>query len=674
MRYFIRLTTACVVLFSVSIATFAQSKGFDMSRMDTSAEACNDFYQYANGTWLKTTKIPAEYPSWGSFTIVYENNQNVLKQVVENAAKTTNAPKGSDAQLVGDYYSSCMNEAAIEKAGIAPIKPYLAEVDKIKTVKDFERELANFHNRGFGGVFNFSIGTDDKNSSANIANASQSGIGLPNRDYWFKTDAKSEEIRQKYSEFMTNTFKLAGDAPEIAVAHTKTVMAIQKRFASVAKPPVELRDSEANYNKKSLAELAQLTPDFSWTDYFANRGIPNVKEVNVGQPKFFEEVGKMMKDVPVSDWKTYLRWIVIRSSASNLPKAFRDEEFNFFSKYLFGVKEQQARWKICTAEVDQVIGESLGQEFVKTSFSPEAKKRMNELIDNLFAAYKERLQKLDWMSDATKQKALEKLAAYTRKIGYPDKLKGYKGLEISRDSYFQASLKASEFLIRRNLGKSGKPVDKSEWGMTPPTVNAYNNSQFNEIVFPAGILQPPFFNAAADDAINYGGIGAVIGHEITHGFDDEGSKYDALGNLKTWWTEADRKAFDERTACVVNQFSKYKVGGDIFMNGKLTLGENIADLGGLTMAYAAFEKSMQGKPKPANIDNFTPEQRFFLGWAQAWAEVSTPEGEAYQAQNDPHSIARFRVNGPMSNMPEFAKAFGCRKNDNMVRTDICNIW
>ena len=382
----------------------------------------------------------------------------------------------------------------------------------------------------------------------------------------------------------------------------------------------------------------------------------------------------MMTDVSLADWKTYLRWVVIRGSANRLPKVFRDEAFSFSGKYLFGVQQQQPRAKICTAEVDGVLGESLGQEFVKKAFSPAAKKRMNELIDNLFVAYRERIQKLDWMSDVTKKKALEKLNAYTRKIGYPDKLDGYKGLVVSRDSYFENSLKAGEFGIKKNLAKATKPVDRTEWGMTPPTVNAYNNPQFNEIVFPAGILQPPFFSAAADDAINYGGIGAVIGHEITHGFDDEGSKYDAQGNLKSWWTDADRKTFDERTSCVVDQFSKFKVGGDVFMNGKLTLGENTADLGGLTMAYLAFENSLKGKPHPKNIDGLTAEQRFFLGWAQAWAEVSNPQGEAFQAQNDPHAIARFRVNGPMSNMPQFAKAFGCKDKSNMVRADICKIW
>ncbi len=674
MRSFVKFATALVALASISTASLAQSKGFDVSRMDDSINACDDFYQYANGTWIKNTKIPAEYPSWGSFTIVYENNQKVLKQVVENASKQSNAVKGSDAQLVGDYYASCMNEAAIEKAGTTPIQPVLAEVGKIKSSKDLLREIAAFHNRGFGGFFRFGIGADDKNSNVNLANAMQGGVGLPNRDYWFKDDAKSVETRQKYLDFVTNMFKLAGDSPEKAAAEAGAVTTIQKRFASAAKAPVELRDSEANYNKKSLAELAKLTPNFSWTDYLAARGISSVKEINVGQPKYFAEMSRMLTEVPLDEWKTYLRWVTISNSSAHLPKAFRDEAFNFSAKYLFGVQEQPARWKTCTAEVDAAIGESLGQEFVKTSFSPAAKTRMNELIDNLFAAYKERIQKLDWMSDATKQKALEKLAAYTRKIGYPDKLKGYKGLNVSRDSYFQNSLQANQFEIKRNLRKASEPVDKTEWGMTPPTVNAYNNSQFNEIVFPAGILQPPFFDPTAVDALNYGGIGAVIGHEITHGFDDEGSKYDAEGNLKSWWTDADRKTFDERTACVVNQFGKYKVGGDVFMNGKLTLGENTADLGGLTMAFAAFEKSMQGKPKPEGVGGFTPEQLFFLGWAQAWAEVSTTQGEAYQAQNDPHAVARFRVNGPLSNMPEFAQAFKCKRKDNMLRTDICNIW
>jgi putative endopeptidase len=673
MRSILRFLSAVAVLSAVSMTAFAQNKGYDTSRMDTQSDACTDFYQYANGSWLKNTVIPPEYPSWGSFTIVYENNQKILHDVAENAAKTK-APKGSDTQLVGDYYSACMNVEAIEKLGTKPIQPYFAQIAKIKNTNDLQAQLAVFHNKGLGGIFGFYIGTDDKNSNSNIANAGQGGIGLPNRDYWYKDDAKSVEIRQKYTEFMTNLFKLAGDSPEVAAANTKVVAAIQKRFASAAKAPVDLRDSEANYNKMSLEELNKLTPNFSWTNYLKNRGVPSVQAVNIGQPKFFEEVGKMMNDVSINDWKTYLRWVVIRSSASNLPKAFRDEEFNFFSKYLFGQQEQQTRWKTCTAEVDAVVGESLGQEFVKKTFPIAAKMRMNELIDNLFAAYKERIVTLDWMSDATKKRALEKLAAYTRKIGYPDKLEGYKGLKLKRDAYFQNGMAAAEFGTKRNLAKATKPVDRSEWGMTPPTVNAYNNPQFNEIVFPAGILQPPFFGADSDEALNYGGIGAVIGHEITHGFDDEGAKYDAQGNLKTWWTDDDLKTFGQKGNCVVEQFNKYKVGGDVFMNGKLTLGENIADLGGLTMAFIAFENSLKGKPKTVGTDGFTPEQRFFLGWAQAWADKSSPQAEAYQAQNDPHAIARFRVNGPMANMPQFAEAFKCKQNQPMVRSDLCKIW
>ena len=674
MTSFSKLMATVLMIFSFVLASMAQSSGFDVSRMDRTTDACVDFYQFANGSWLRSTKIPAEYPSWNSFTIVYENNQNILKKVVEDAAKTANAPKGSDTQLVGDYYSSCMDEAAIEKAGISPLAPYLAKIAKLETRTDLQRELAELHNLGFGGLFRFYIGPDDKNSSVYLASAYQGGFGLPTRDYWFKDDAKSVETRAKYKEFVTKVFELAGDDAKAAAENMETVTAIQKRFAGAARSPVELRDSEKNYNKRSLADLAKLTPNFSWNNYLKARGVQKAEEVNIGQPEYFQELNKMLVEVPVAQWKTYLRWVVISGSTGSLTKAFRDASFDFYGKYLSGQQEQQARWKTCTQDVDSSIGESLGQEFVKATFSPQAKARMNELIDNLFAAYKERIQKLDWMSEATKKRALEKLAAFSRKIGYPDKLKGYKGLDISRAGFFENSMNAARFEIKRNMAKSGKPVDRTEWGMTPPTVNAYNDSTLNEIVFPAGILQPPFYSANADDALNYGGIGAVIGHEITHGFDDEGSKYDAQGNLKSWWTDADRKAFDARNECVVKQFDGYKTADGTPLNGKLTLGENSADLGGLTMAFLAMENSMKGKPRPANIDGFTLEQRFFLGWAQGWAEVATPQVEATQAQTDPHAIARFRVNGPLSNMPEFAAAFSCKKDNPMVRKDVCMIW
>jgi putative endopeptidase len=668
----IRFLSAFVLLLSLAISIFGQNKGYDTSRMDTTVDACDDFYQYANGSWLKNTPISTEYPTWLSWWIIYDNNQKILHDVLETAAKTK-ALTASDTQLIGDYYAACMDEAAVEKAGISPIKPYFVQIEKIQTTRDLQRQIANLQNKGFIELFNFGVSADIKNSSVNIANASQGGRGLPNKDYWFNDDAKSQEIRQKYLEFITNMLKLAGDSPEAAAANAKTIVMIQKRFAAASKSPVELSDVEANYNKKNLDELAKLTPNFSWKDYLANRGIPGVKEVNIRQPKFFEEFSKMIVEVPMKDWKTYLRWVVIRTSAFYLTKKFRDENFNFFSKYLTGVEAQQARWKSCTSEVDQLIGESLGTEFVKKTFAPDTKKRVNELIDNLLAVYKERLEKLDWMSAATRQKALEKLAANSRKIGYPDKLKGYKGLVINRNSYFENNSKAWEFSIKQNLDKADNPVDRSEWGITPTTVNAYYYFEFNEIVFPAGVLQPPFYDAAADDALNYGGIGAVIAHEITHGFDVRGSKFDAQGNIKSWWTDDDRKIFDEKGSCLVDQFGKYKIG-DVFMNGKLTLSENIADLGGVTVAYLAFQKSMQGKSSQKGPDGFTPAQRFFLGWAQIWAAKSTPEWETWQVQNDTHAISRFRVNGPLRNMPEFRQAFGCKEKDNMVRSDICRIW
>jgi putative endopeptidase len=396
--------------------------------------------------------------------------------------------------------------------------------------------------------------------------------------------------------------------------------------------------------------------------------------MNLAQPQFFAEMDRMLKDVSINDWKTYLRWMLVNSAAPRLSKSFVDENFDFYSRYLQGTKEQQPRWQRCVQATDGTLGEALGQEFVKKAFTPEAKARMDELIDNLFAAMKERIDGLDWMTDETKVQAQKKLSTFKRKIGYPDVLRGYKGLVITRGSYLENALNAGRFQIKRNLQDIGKPVDRSRWAMTPPTVNAYYSSVLNEIVFPAGILQPPFFNFEADDAINYGAIGGVIGHEISHGFDDQGSKFDAEGNFKSWWTSDDRAKFEERAACVIKQFNEYEVQPGVFMDGKLTLGENIGDLAGLTIAYEAFKKSLEGKPRPENIDGFTPEQRFFLGWAQVWANKATPEFELCLFKNDSHALARWRVNGPMSNMPQFAEAFGCREGQPMVRKQICRIW
>lgn len=672
MRFF-RFTAALTVTLSLSLGTMAQSKAFDTSRMDTSVEACTDFFQYANGGWLKNTEIPAAESRWGTFNILGDSNTSILKEILDNSAKTK-AAAGTDTQLIGDFYATCMDEAAIEKAGVSPLNDYFKQIDSINDAKSLQKQIAVMHSQGIPAVFSFGAGPDAKNSKINIVNTSQGGLSLPNKDYYTKDDPKSVETRMKFVEYVTNMFKLLGDDADKAAANAKTVMDIQMRLANASKAPVELRNPEARYNKKTLAQLAEMTPNFSWEAYMKERGVAPVQEINVGQPDFFVEVNKMMTDVPVAQWKTYLRWMLINSSASSLSKAFVDESFNFSGKYLSGAKEQQPRWKRCVSSTDRALGEALGQEYVKKAFTPEAKKRMDALIDNLFAAYKERINGLDWMSAETKEKALVKLASFKRKIGYPDKLRGYQGLTINRKSYYENTKNLSKFEISRNLKDVNQPVDQTRWGFTPPTVNASYSPPTNTITFPAGILQPPFFNFSADDAINYGAIGAVIGHEITHGFDDQGSQYDADGNLKSWWTKEDRTKFEDRAACVANQFNGYEVQPNLNINGKLTLGENIADLGGLTMAYVAYQKSLEGKSKPANIDGFTPEQRFFLGWAQVWAGKYTPEAERQQVLGNSHSLPRWRVNGPVSNMPQFSEAFGCKTGSQMIRTDSCRIW
>jgi putative endopeptidase len=673
-KIYFRLMTAFAVLSSLCALSMAQSKGFDTSRMNTGVEACTDFFEYANGTWLKNTEIPASESRWGTFNILGDNNNAILREVLENAAKTEGAAAGSDAQLIGDFYASCMDEAAIEKEGAKPLARYFKQIKKLKSSDDLARQIAAMHNAGLPALFGFGGGPDVKNSSMNIANASQGGLSLPNRDYYTKDDAKSQETRAKFVEYMTNMFKLLGDSEAEAAANAKVVLAIQTRLAKAALTPVELRNPDNRYNKMTVAAAQEKTPNFSWTTYMTARGVPPVTELNIGQPKFFEEMNLMLKEVSLADWKTYLRWMTVNSAAPSLSKAFVDENFNFYSRYLSGAKEQQPRWKRCVQASDNTLGEALGQEYVKKAFTPEAKARMDELITNLFAAMKERINNLQWMSDATKAQAQLKLSTFKRKIGYPDVLRGYKGLAIKRKSYAGNVLSSGQFQVRRNLEDIGKPVDKTRWGMSPPTVNAYYSGVYNEIVFPAGILQPPFFNFAADDAINYGAIGGVIGHEISHGFDDSGSRFDAEGNLKMWWTPEDRTKFEERAACVVNQFNGYQVQPELFINGKLTLGENIGDLAGLTVAYDAFKKSLEGKPRPADIDGFTPEQRFFLGWAQVWAGKYTAEAERTQVLGNSHSLPRWRVNGPMSNMPQFAQAFGCKSGQPMVRADSCQIW
>jgi putative endopeptidase len=668
-----RFITTLFIMASLYAGALAQSKAFDTTRMDTSTEACTDFFQYANGAWLKSTDIPASQSSWGSFNILADRNRDILKIILERAS-TSGAVKGSNIQLIGDYYYSCMNEAEIEKAGKTPLDPYLTAISRIKDVKGLAAQLAAFHNTSIPGVFNLGSAGDFKNNSAVIVNASQGGLTLPNKDYYVSDTARMKETRTRFVEYATNMFKLLGYYDESAAGYAKTVLDIQTRLANASFSQIELRDPNISYNKMPLTDAVGSMPNFPLTAYMTARGIPPVKEINVAHPKFFKEVNAMMTEVPIEQWKTYLRFMLVNSAANSLSKAFVDENFKFFGTYLSGTKEQQPRWKRCVQATDGALGEALGAEYVKTNFTQNTKDRANEMIDNLFLAFNSRLNRLDWMTDATKVKAREKLSTFKRKIGSNDHPRGYKGLIINRGAFAANVLRYNNFNVKRNLTDIGKPRDKTRWGFTPPTINASYSSQNNDITFPAGIIQPPFFNFAADDAINYGGMGGVIGHEISHGFDDSGSRFDANGDLKMWWTEADRKQFDERAACVVKQFDGYEVQPGLFIKGALTLGENIGDLGGLNVAYEALMHSMEGKPRTGNIDGFTPEQRFFLGWAQVWGAKYTSEAEIQQVNGNPHSLPRWRVNGPLSNMQQFANAFGCKQGAPMVRPDACIIW
>ncbi|MGI8545693.1 MAG: M13 family metallopeptidase [Aridibacter sp.] len=673
-NFYFRFIFITTLILSVSAIAFGQNAAFDINRMDKSVNACTDFFQFANGTWLNNTEIPGDQSSWGSFNILAENNRTILRELVDETVVKTDATKGSDTQLIGDFYFSCMNEAEIEAAGAKPISPYFNDINNIGDKKDLQKQIAKMHDLGIPVLFGFYGGTDLKNSKMVIANAGQGGLSMPGREYYIGGDPKMQEARDKFREYVVNMFQLMGDSEQEARTKMFTVMRIQMRLAYASLARADLRNPDNRYKKISVTEANSITPNFVWDDYMKLRGINGVDEFNIGQPDFFKAVNQMMNDITIGEWKTYLKWMAMDAAAPMLAKRFSDENFNFYSKYLRGTKEQQPRWRICVQSADGNVGEALGQLYVSKAFKPEAKERMDKLIDNLFVAMRERIDQLEWMSDDTKVEALAKLATFKRKIGYPEKLRGYEGLDIDRKSYFMNSMRSDKFQVKRNLDDIGQPVDRDRFGMTPPTVNAYYNALLNEIVFPAGILQPPFFNASADDAVNYGAIGGVIGHEITHGFDDQGSRFDAEGNLKMWWTQEDRKKFDKRASCVVDQFSKYEVQPNLFMNGKLTLGENIADLGGLTVAYDAYKNSLKNKARPENIDGFTPEQRFFLGWAQVWAVKATMENDRLRATTDPHALARWRVNGPLSNMPQFAEAFGCRQSQPMVKKDMCEIW
>jgi putative endopeptidase len=651
-------------------------KAIDPRNMDTSVKPCDDFYHYADGSWIKANPVPADKSRWGSFEELADRNRDTLKAILDEVSAKKTWPAGSLEQKVGDFYASGIDEAAIEKAGTSPLKPLLAVVDGLRSPGDLASVLGRLRAAGMGAGFGFGVAQDPRESTRYIGSLNQGGLGLPDRDYYTKDDAKSKAIRDQYVAHVAKMLELAGHAHEAAAAEAAVVLDIETKLATASLTRVENRDPQKTYNKMTLAELQALGAGFDWTRYFAAVGVKQVPALNVRQPQFFRAFAGTAASVPAAEWRTYLQWHVVRGMADSLTKAFQDESFAFDGKVLNGVPQQEKRWMRVQAATDRALGEALGQLYVRRAFSPEAKAKMVALVANLRAALKERIDKLEWMGPETKAQALRKLAAFNVKVGYPDKWRDYSALTITRGSYAENLLRAQRFETARNLAKLGQPIDRTEWGMTTPTVNAYYSSTMNEIVFPAGILQPPFFDPKADDAVNYGGIGAVIGHEMGHGFDDSGSQFDADGNLKNWWTEADRAAFKAHTDKLAQEFDAFEALPGEHVNGRLTLGENIGDLGGLTIAYAALEKTLSGKPRPAPIDGFTPEQRFFLNWAQVWRQTVRDEAQRVRLATDPHSPGKFRVNGPLGNMPEFFSAFGCADGSPMVRpADVrTSIW
>jgi len=653
----------------------AETHGVELTILDKTCKPCDDFFNFANGEWLKKNPIPAAYPSWGRFNELAERNREELRGILESAAADSKGPSGSNEQKIGDFYASCMDEKQINAAGAKPLDPEFGRIAGINNAAGLQAEVAHLQSVGVGALFQFGSTQDMKDSTRVIGGADQGGLGLPDRDYYTKTDDKSKQIREQYQEHIAKMFGLVGDDAAKSAVEAKTILDLETRLAEASLTNVERRDPEKTYHKMSRPELQTLTPNWSWDAYFQQIGYSTIDSVDVSAPKFFETISREMKEIPVGDWQIYLRWHLLNSAAPWLSQPFVDEDFNFKGRVLQGTKELLPRWKRCVSATDRQLGEALGQIYVEKYFPPRAKARAEEIVGHLVDALRDDLQTLSWMGPATRQQALAKLSKFTRKIGYPDKWRDYTAYRVDRTSYAANQMRGGEFAFQRDLNKIGKPVDRAEWQMTPPTVNAYYDAEMNEIVFPAGILQPPFFDPDADDASNYGGMGAVIGHEMTHGFDDQGRKFDAEGNLRDWWTAEDQKNFNERAQCVKNQLESYKVQDNLHENGDLVLGESIADLGGLNIAFRALEKDLVSD-RPESIGGFTPEQRFFLAYTQIWAANDRPEFERLMLNTNPHPLARLRAIAAPSNMPGFSQAFGCKDGDSMVRPAAirCQIW
>ena len=648
--------------------TDKQKPALEVSNMDLAVNPGDDFYSYANGAWIKKTTIPEDKSRYGSFDILQEENNAVLKEIFEKAASKKNAPAGSSWQKVGDFFKAGMNTENVELKGIDPIRPELELIDKIADTNELQQLIAQLHASRISPLFNIYAAQDRKNTTEIIVNLSQGGLGLPDRDYYTSEDKRSTEIRNAYQQHLKQVFNLLGYDEEKAKQSAENVMAIETRLANASYTRLERRDPNKTYNKVSLQEMQLNSPMFSWSDYFSGIGIEVPAEFVIDNPTFFSEISKMLSETAIDSWKSYLTWNVVNRFSPYLSSAFVEQQFSFYGKVLSGNEVNRPRWERVASSANMAIGELVGQIYVEENFPPEAKEKMVELVANLKAVYRDRMQNLEWMSETTKQRAVAKLDAMNVKVGYPDKWKDYTNYTVTEDCYATNIKNALQFAFRQNMDKLGKPVDRTEWFMTPQTVNAYYSPTMNEIVFPAAILQPPFFNLYADDAVNYGAIGVVIGHEMTHGFDDQGRKYNKDGNLEDWWEPEDSEKFNELTQTIIDQYEAFVAIEDMNLNGKLTLGENIADYGGLTISYHALQKSYEKNNRPKDIDGFTPEQRFFLSYANVWRQVIRDQELMRRVKEDPHSPGKFRVNGALFNINEFYDAFGIKPTDALYRT------
>ena len=656
--------------------TLPYTPSLDVPSMDKSADACTDFYQYVCGGWMKNNPIPADQARWSVYGKVYDENQQFLRGLLEAASRPSAARTASEAKI-GDYYAACMDQGVIDRAGSAPIQPELEEIRNLASKAALAGYLGRMHlvTQGSGLGFGFGANQDFSDSTKVIAFASAGGLSLPDRDYYTKTDEKSVELRAKYAAHVRRIFELLGTPPDRAALDAADVLDLETALAKASLTRVEKRDPYKLFHVMSRAEVAKLTPGLDWDAYLREQGVGGIASLNVTEPAFFTEFGRLLEAESLDKWKAYLRWHVAHARAPYLSKAFVDEDFNFYRKTLRGVTSDQPRWKKCTGLVDRDLGEALGQVFVAKTFSPATKAKTEEMTKYVEEAMADEIARLDWMSAETKQKAMEKLGTIVNKVGYPDRWRDYSALDVARGDFMGNVRRAARFESKRTLAKIGRPVDRQEWGMTPPTVNAYYDPQMNDINFPAGVLQPPLYDAKMDDAPNYGNTGSTIGHELTHGFDDEGRQFDAQGNLKDWWTKDDAAGFEERLKCVQDQYAEYVVVDDIRIQSKLTSGEDVADLGGTLIAYLAWQKAVaKSGQKLQPVDGFTPEQRFFIGFGQWACENNRPENQRVSALTDPHSPGKYRINGIVANLPEFARAFSCKPGQPMVREKVCKIW